>query len=87
MPETPEELFARGRDALRTPPVAEWHTFPFQGALAPRPLEPPVEAEAAREGADGVDCDACNAADGAYLWTTPTWRLRRAGRRTGRRGR
>lgn len=33
MPETPEELYARAKDALRMPPVEEWETFPFEGEI------------------------------------------------------
>ena len=49
MPETPEELYTRvQRDGLRMPPVQEWETWPFDGELRPRALEPPVDAEASR---------------------------------------
>ena len=40
MPETPEELHARAAENLRTPAVQEWDTWPFDGALRPRALEP-----------------------------------------------
>ena len=43
MPETPEELYARTKDALRMPPVEEWEQWPFEGALQPRELRPPEE--------------------------------------------
>ena len=36
MPETPEELHA----ALRTPPVQEWDTWPFEGEVRPKALDP-----------------------------------------------
>ena len=41
MPETPEELHARAAEALRMPPVEEWETFPFDGEMRPRELQPP----------------------------------------------
>lgn len=75
MPETPEELYARAKDALRMPPLEEWETFPFEGELRPRPLEPPTEVDRPRVGEGGVDCHTCNAADEEYLWTNERWKL------------
>ena len=57
------------------PPVDEWETFPFEGDLRVRPLEPPVPEEAPRVGAGGVDCHACERADREFLWTDDHWRL------------
>jgi hypothetical protein len=70
MPETPEELWERAKNALRMPPVEEWETFPFHGKMRPRPLEPAVEHDRPRLGAGGVDCLRCEAADEEYLWTS-----------------
>lgn len=75
MAETPEQLYERARDALRMPPVGEWDTFPFDGDLRPRSLEPPSESEEPREGEGGSECPACKAPDDDYLWTTESWRL------------
>jgi diadenosine tetraphosphate (Ap4A) HIT family hydrolase len=75
MPETPEELYARAADALRMPPVEEWETFPFDGEMRPRPLQPPEERERPRHGEGAVDCDRCAASDDEYLWTNERWRL------------
>ncbi|HEX7255575.1 MAG TPA: hypothetical protein VF236_06570 [Gaiellaceae bacterium] len=75
MPETPEELYERAKDALRMPPVHEWETWPFDGELRPRSLAPPIEAELPRVGAGGVDCWACTASDEEFLWTDERWRL------------
>ncbi|HEY3550850.1 MAG TPA: hypothetical protein VGK69_07345 [Gaiellaceae bacterium] len=75
MPETPEELWERVHDQLRMPPVEEWETWPFEGALCVRPLAPPVEREQPRGGAGGVDCRRCAASDDEYLWTNERWRL------------
>ena len=55
------QIYERSDRALRMPPVEEWETFPFEGDLRPRPLEPPVQRERARHGAGGVDCDRCTA--------------------------
>ena len=75
MPETPEELYERARDALRTPPVEEWETWPFEGAVQPRALQPPEERERPRFGEGGVDCRRCAASDEEYLWVNERWRL------------
>jgi diadenosine tetraphosphate (Ap4A) HIT family hydrolase len=75
MPETPEELYARVKDHLRMPPVEEWDTFPFEGEMRPRPLQPPEEVERPRFGEGGVDCGRCATPDELYLWTNENWRL------------
>jgi len=75
MPETPEEFHARVAGALRAPPVETWDTWPFEGGVRPRALEPPVETEAPRQGEGGVDCRACTADDSEYVWTNDHWRL------------
>jgi hypothetical protein len=76
MAETPEQLHARAARNLRTPPVETWDTWPFEGALPPRPLAPPAEGESRRGGEGGIDCWACDASDDAYAWSTERWRLR-----------
>ena len=76
MPETPEEFWERVRGDLHVPPLEEWDTWPFDGSVRPRTLEPPVEREKPRRGEGGVDCHACVAPDGAYIWTNERWRLR-----------
>jgi diadenosine tetraphosphate (Ap4A) HIT family hydrolase len=75
MPETPEQLWERAKDALRTPPVEEWETWPFDGELRPRSLEPPAEDDTPREGVGGHDCWACTTPDEEFLWTDERWRL------------
>jgi diadenosine tetraphosphate (Ap4A) HIT family hydrolase len=79
MPETPERLWERAKDALRMPPVEEWETFPFEGEMSPRPLAPPAEQDRPRLGGGGVDCRRCQAADDEYLWTSERWRLKGLG--------
>jgi diadenosine tetraphosphate (Ap4A) HIT family hydrolase len=76
MPETPEQFWERARGHLQAPPVEEWDTWPFEGPVRPRALEPPVEREKPRWGEGGVDCHACAAADEDYVWTNERWRLR-----------
>jgi diadenosine tetraphosphate (Ap4A) HIT family hydrolase len=75
MPETPEQLYERSAEALRMPPVKEWDTFPFDGEMRPRALQPPVVSEEPREGEGGVDCRRCAALDADFLWTNKHWRL------------
>jgi diadenosine tetraphosphate (Ap4A) HIT family hydrolase len=79
MPETPEELYARVKDALRMPPVEEWETFPFDGEMRPRELQPPDDRDPARKGEGGVDCWRCQASDDDYIWTDERWRVRALG--------
>jgi diadenosine tetraphosphate (Ap4A) HIT family hydrolase len=74
MPENAQELFSRSVDALQTPPVGEWDTWPFDGEIRPRALAAPG-AERTRDGEGGIDCRACARPDGDYLWTDDTWRL------------
>jgi diadenosine tetraphosphate (Ap4A) HIT family hydrolase len=76
MPETPEQFWERTHDQLQAPPVEAWETWPFEGPVQPKPLEPPVEREKPRHGEAGVDCHACEAPDDAYVWTNERWRLR-----------
>ncbi len=73
--ESPEELYERAARALRMPPVAEWDTFPFDGQLRVRALEPPVPEEPARQGEGAAGCGRCARGDDAYLWTDAHWRL------------
>ena len=73
MAETPEELYERARNALRTPPVEDWETWPFEGGVRPRALAPPEPEERELRGAGGVDCWACTAPDEEFLWTDEGW--------------
>jgi diadenosine tetraphosphate (Ap4A) HIT family hydrolase len=75
MAESPEQLHERAKDGLRMPPVEEWETFPFEGEIRPRPLEPPAIADRPRLGAGGVDCRRCAATDEDYVWTNERWRI------------
>jgi diadenosine tetraphosphate (Ap4A) HIT family hydrolase len=76
MPETPEELYERAKDALRIPPVEEWEAWPFEGTPRPRVLRPPLEREPPLYGEGGVDCWRCNAPDDDYVWVGERWRVR-----------
>jgi diadenosine tetraphosphate (Ap4A) HIT family hydrolase len=74
MPENAHEIYARAVNALRTPPVQEWATWPFEGPVRPQALSPPGP-EPRRDGEGGVDCSACAKPDSDYLWTDDHWRL------------
>jgi diadenosine tetraphosphate (Ap4A) HIT family hydrolase len=74
MPETPEELYARVREqGLRMPPVDEWETWPFEGDLQPRALQPPVEVERPRVGENSADCWRCQHGDEHAIWSDERW--------------
>ncbi|MGH3714403.1 MAG: hypothetical protein ACRDT4_13215 [Micromonosporaceae bacterium] len=70
----------------RTPPALPdfvgWPTFPFEGKLRVKPLEPPTE-EPPREGAGGEDCKKCAAPDADYIWVDERWRVRALGQPSG----
>jgi hypothetical protein len=75
MPETPDELYARAAGDLRVPPLEQWDTWPFEGEVTPKALQPP-SPEPVLTGAGGVECPACGKPDTDYVWTTERWRLR-----------
>jgi diadenosine tetraphosphate (Ap4A) HIT family hydrolase len=74
MPESPEQFHARVADALRVPPVHEWDTWPFEGELRPKALEP-LTPEPVIQGQGGTGCRACTKPDTEYLWADAHWRL------------
>jgi hypothetical protein len=76
VPETPEAFWERAHGALRTPPVEEWETWPFEGSPTPRALQPPVTREQPRRGAGGVDCQRCEEGDAGALWSDGNWIVR-----------
>jgi diadenosine tetraphosphate (Ap4A) HIT family hydrolase len=79
--ETPEDLYRRAQQAagpdgrLAMPPVHEWETFPFEGDIRVRPLEPPVDAERPRHGEGGVGCGRCERGDETAIWRDERWRV------------
>lgn len=72
MPEIPGKL----------PDFVTWPSFPFEGDLRVKPLEP-IADEPAREGEDIADCPACAAPDDAYIWVSERWRVRAMDRPSG----
>jgi hypothetical protein len=79
LPESAHEIQARAANALRTPAVQEWPTWPFEGPVRPRALSAPGP-EPQRTGEGGVDCPACAKPDSDYVWTDDRWRLRPSSR-------
>jgi hypothetical protein len=81
MHESAESIYRRALDAadaegrLAMPPVDDWETFPFDGELRVRPLQPPVERERPRFGEGGVDCARCARGDATSIWRDERWRL------------
>ncbi len=79
MPESADEIYARALAAadsegrLAMPPVEEWETFPFDGDLRARPLQPPVAEEPPRQGAGGVDCWRCDLGVEDAIWHDERW--------------
>jgi diadenosine tetraphosphate (Ap4A) HIT family hydrolase len=82
MPETPEQLYARAVEMLRTPPVQEWDSWPFEGEVRPKRLAPPTR-EPTIHGQGGIDCRACAKPDSEYLWTAERWRVTALGEPSG----
>jgi diadenosine tetraphosphate (Ap4A) HIT family hydrolase len=74
MAETPEEMYARVKDDLRSPSLEGWYTWPFEGVPQPKALDP-LTPEPEIAGAGGVNCQACDAADDEYIWSDEHWRL------------
>ena len=74
MPEHAHDPRTPGTGALRTPPVEEWDSWPFQGGVRPKVLRDP-EPEPDRDGEGARPCEACGKADTEYIWTDERWRL------------
>ena len=55
VPETPEQFHARAKGALRMSPIEDWETFPFEGDIRPRALEPQADHEKPRRGEGGIE--------------------------------
>lgn len=79
MSETPQQIYQRAIDAadgegrLGMPPVADWYTFPFDGDIWVRPLDPVVDAEPERAGEGGVDCWRCDHGLENVIWHDDNW--------------
>jgi hypothetical protein len=67
----------------KLPDFVTWPSFPFEGDLRVKPLEPIADVEPARDGEDIADCPACAATDDAYIWVSERWRVRAMDRPSG----
>jgi hypothetical protein len=93
MPESPEDLYARvvetvgAEGRLPMPPVQEWEMFPWEvvdGALQPKVVQPPLEAEPPRAGAGGDDCHLClGTGDAVRIWESRHFHVKRPAKPTG----
>jgi hypothetical protein len=83
VPESPEELWRRAHGALRTPPVEEWESWPFEGPVTPRELAPPEPEERPRHGQGGVECRRCIEGDAGAVWADDDWIVRPLAEPTG----
>lgn len=93
MPESAEEVYARvvaavgEQGRLPMPPVHEWDMFPWElvdGELQPKILQPPLAAEAPREGAGGQNCQQCaGTGDGVRVWESWNFHVMRPAKPSG----
>lgn len=74
MPEHAHDPRRPGGNGLRTPPVEEWDSWPFEGGVTPKQLRVP-EPEPDRHGEGDRACGACGKGDDEYIWTDEHWRL------------
>ncbi|HEU4514168.1 MAG TPA: hypothetical protein VFR87_13765 [Nocardioidaceae bacterium] len=89
MPETAEEVYARvvaavGEDGrLPLPEHAAWDTFPFDGDIRTRILQPPLEAEEPRNGENDQPCWRCEHELENVIWRNEDWLVASTPRPTG----
>jgi hypothetical protein len=67
----------------KLPDFVSWPSFPFEGDLRVKPLEPIADVEPPRDGEDIGSCPACAAPDEAYIWVSERWRVRAMDRPSG----
>lgn len=79
MPESAEEVYARvigqvgehGR--LPMPASSQWEVFPYEGEMAPKVLQPPVEAEQPRSGEGDRPCWCETGEPASTIWRNERW--------------
>ncbi len=71
------------REQPALPEFVNWPTFPFEGHLRAKSVDPPVAVEPPRLGEDPTTCDACQTPDDAYIWVADRWRVRAPERPSG----
>jgi len=67
------------------PEFVTWPSFPFEGDLKVKSLDPAVDREPPREGEteEANPCVACAAPDDSYIWVSERWRVRAMDRPSG----
>ncbi len=79
MPESAEQVYARvvalvgAEGRLPTPPVHEWDTFPWEGDLVTKVVQPPVAVEEPRQGEGGRACWRCENSAANAIWRNERW--------------
>ena len=79
----PDMVFPVADTPSNLPSFVAWPSFPFEGQLRTKRLDPPVAVEPPRDGEDPNTCTACLASDDAYIWVSERWRVRAMDRPTG----
>lgn len=65
------------------PAFTTWDTFPFEGDLKVKALDPRADVEPPRKGEEIAECKACQSSDDSYVWVNERWRVRSMDRPTG----
>ena len=65
------------------PDFTTWPTFPFEGDIRVKKLDPLAAEEPARQGEDPETCASCRASDRDYVWVADRWRVRALERPSG----
>lgn len=60
---------------LPMPPVGDWETFPFEGDMRVRPLQPPAETDRQRLDEDPAQCWRCQQGTTDAIWSNRHWLL------------
>jgi len=68
---------------ISLPSFTKSPSFPLEGQLRVKRLDPPVAIEPPREGEEPSSCVACAATDDAYIWVSDRWRVRATDTPTG----
>ena len=62
---------------VELPRYVDWPVFPFEGELRVKPVLPLADTDLVRSGEPGGrPCEACVAADDAFVWVDDRWRVR-----------
>lgn len=72
----PHDLFTEAQtlDSRQLEQINRWETFPLQGRLELKALDPPRE-EPERQGAGAIDCPVCSEHPADLLWSGKRWKI------------